>query len=198
MKALIVIIIIFLLFGSTCIRIRVYKEIYSKINFYLIISNSFRIKIDLTNFINKKFEYFLYDTSSETKIIDIKKSIELFRYHKDLIKDLSHIFNGNVVYLSINSFYYLDNLNYYLAVYYLYSYIQNLLYINLNKVKSTCFKTRVKNTKILTEVNVDIETYVFKIIYIIIKRRKELLKIKEKFYEQSSNNRIIKNIDVKH
>ena len=70
--------------------------------------------------------------------------------------------------------------------------------INLNKVKSTCFKTRLKSTSFKTEINVDIETYLFKIILLLIKQRKEIFKIKGKFNEQSSNNRIIKNINVKH
>ena len=85
-----------------------------------------------------------------------------------------------------------------LAVYYLYSYIQNQLYINLNKVKSTCFKTRLKNISLKTEINIDLETNVYKILLLLIKRRKEIYKLKGKYHEQSSNNRIIKNINVKH
>ena len=146
----------------------------------------------------KKLKNYIYDTSTQKKVYDIKQTIETLRYHRELINSVAHIFNGNVVYLSINSFYYLDNLQLYLALYYLYSFIQNQLYINLNKVSSTCFKTRIKNTSINTEVHIDLETYVFKIIILVIKRRKEIFKIKEKFNEQSSNNRIIKNINVKH
>lgn len=198
MKTLIIIIIFFVLVCVIKIRIKVYKEINKDIKVYLIITKSLRIKIDLTSFLHKKLNQYIYDTSNEKKVYDIKKTIETFRYHKELINEVAHIFNGNIVYLSVNSFYYLDNLQLYLAIYYLYSYIQNALYINLNKVKSTCFKTRLKNTPLKTEINIDVETYLYKIIYLIIKRRKEIFKIKEKFNEQSSNNRIIKNINVKH
>lgn len=198
MKEVIIIALILSLILITSIRIKVYKENNKKLHLYLIITKSIRIKVDLTKFINEKLKHYIYDTTSDKKVYDIKNAIETFRYHKELITEATHIFNGNIVYFSVNSFYFLDNLSYYLAVYYLYSYIQNQLYINLNKVKSTCFKTRLKKSKFNTEINVDIETYLYKIIYLLIKRRREIFKIKEKFNEQSSNSRIIKNINVKH
>ena len=61
-------------------------------------------------------------------------TIVTMKHNKKLLKSIINIFNGNVVYLSVNSYYYLDNLNLYLSMYYLYSYIQNQLYANLNKV----------------------------------------------------------------
>ncbi len=198
MKELIIAALILVLILCIKIRIKVYKQVNQKIIINLIITKSLRIKINLTNYLNKKFKNYIYDTSKEKKVYDIKKAIETLRYHKELINNVSHIFNGNIIYFSINSFYYLDNLQFYLALYYLYSFIQNSLYINLNKVSSTCFKTRVKNTSFNTEIYVDLETYVFKILLLLIKRRKEIFKIKEKFNEQPSNNRIIKNINVKH
>ena len=198
MKVLIIVSIIICLISITSVRVKIYKEINDNLKVYLIITKSIRVKINLTNIINKQIKNYLYDTSSQEKAYDIKQAIETFRYHKELIKGATHIFNGNIVYLSVNSLYYLDNLNYYLAIYYLYSYIQNLLYINLNKVKSTCFKTRLKNTSFKTEINIDIETYIYKIIYLLIKRRREIFKIKENFNEQSSNNRTVKNLNVKH
>ena len=198
MKEVIIITFILVLLSITKIRFKVYKEINQKTRVCLIITKSLRIKIDLTNYIYNKFKNYIYDTTSDKKVYDIKKTIETIRIHKELANEVTHIFNGNILFLSVNSFYYLDNLSYYLAIYYLYSYIQNQLYINLNKVKSTCFKTRLKNTALKTEIHIDIETYLFKIIYLLIKRRKEIFKIKEKFNEQSSNNRIIKNFNVKH
>ena len=42
------------------------------------------------------------------------------------------------------------------------------------------------------------ETYIYKIIYLLIKRRREIFKIKENFNEQSSNHRIVENINVQH
>lgn len=198
MKVIITIVVILILISICSIRLRVYKYNGKQLRVNLIISKSLRIKIDLTKYIYKKIGSYLVNTSSEKKINDIKESIETFRYHKDLVKSIIHIFNGKVVYLSINSLYYLDNLNFYLTLYYLYSYIQNQLYINLNKVTATCFKTRLKNIPFNTEINIDLETYVYKILLLVIKRRKELFKIKEDFNEQPSNNRIAKNIYGKY
>ena len=198
MKVIITIVVILILISICSIRLRVYKYNGNQLRVNLIISKSLRIKIDLTKYIYKKIGSYLVNTSSEKKINDIKESIETFRYHKDLVKSIIHIFNGKVVYLSINSLYYLDNLNFYLTLYYLYSYIQNQLYINLNKVTATCFKTRLKNIPFNTEINIDLETYVYKILLLVIKRRKELFKIKEDFNEQPSNNRIAKNIYGKY
>lgn len=198
MKILIICVIILILINIVSIRIKIYKEINRDITFHLIITKSLKIKIDLTKLLSRQIKKYIHDTSTDKKAYDIKQAIETFRYHKELISKVTHIFNGNVVYLSVNSLYYLENLNYYLALYYLYSYIQNLLYINLNKVKATCFKTKLKNTTLKTEINIDVETYMYKVIILLIKRRKEIFKIKGKFNEQSSNNRIIKNIHVKH
>ena len=198
MKVLLVIFVLLILFLICSIRLKVYKVNNEEIRVNIIVSKSLKIKIDLTKYISKKINSYIYNTSSEKKVYDIKQSIETFRYHKDLVKSMIHIFNGNNVYLSVNSFYYLDNLSLYLALYYLYSYIQNQLYINLNKVKSTCFKTRIKNISLKTEINIDLETYVFKLIFLFIKRRKELLKLKEEYNEQPSNNRTIKNIYGKY
>lgn len=198
MKVLLIIFVLLILFLICSIRLKVYKINNEEIRVIIIVSKSLKIKIDLTKYISKKINSYIYNTSSEKKVYDIKQSIETFRYHKDLVKSMIHIFNGNTVYLSVNSFYYLDNLSLYLALYYLYSYIQNQLYINLNKVKSTCFKTRIKNISLKTEINIDLETYVFKLIFLFIKRRKELLKLKEEYNEQPSNNRTIKNIYGKY
>lgn len=198
MKVLLVIFVLLILFLICSIRLKVYKVNNEEIRVNIIVSKSLKIKIDLTKYISKKINSYIYNTSSEKKVYDIKQSIETFRYHKDLVKSMIHIFNGNTVYLSVNSFYYLDNLSLYLALYYLYSYIQNQLYINLHKVKSTCFKTRIKNISLKTEINIDLETYVFKLIFLFIKRRKELLKLKEDYNEQPSNNRAIKNIYGKY
>lgn len=198
MKVLLIIFVLLILFLICSIRLKVYKVNNEEIRVNIIVSKSLKIKIDLTKYISKKINSYIYNTSSEKKVYDIKQSIETFRYHKDLVKSMIHIFNGNNVYLSVNSFYYLDNLSLYLALYYLYSYIQNQLYINLNKVKSTCFKTRIKNISLKTEINIDLETYVFKLIFLFIKRRKELLKLKEEYNEQPSNNRTIKNIYGKY
>ncbi len=197
----IIIVVSFLFIISICfcsIRLKVYKYNGQKLQINIIISKSFRIKINLTNKVLKNLSDYIYKTSSDKKIYDIKHMIETFRYHKDLVQSFIHNFNGNIVYLSINSFYYLDDLRYYLTIYYLYSYIQNQLYINLNKVTSTCFKTRLKNTSFNTEINIDLETRVYKMIYFLYKRRKELYKLKEVYNEQSSNYRIIKNINVEH
>lgn len=198
MKVLLVIFVLLILFLICSIRLKVYKINNEEIRVNIIVSKSLKIKIDLTKYLSKKINSYIYNTSSEKKVYDIKQSIETFRYHKNLVKSMIHIFNGNTVYLSVNSFYYLDNLSLYLALYYLYSYIQNQLYINLNKVKSTCFKTRIKNISLKTEINIDLETYVFKLIILFIKRRKELLKLKEEYNEQPSNNRAIKNIYGKY
>ena len=198
MKVIIIIVVILFLICICSIRLKVYKYNGGKLKVNLIISKSLKIKIDLTNYINKKIDSYIFNTSSEKKIHDIKASIETFRYHKDLVQSFIHIFNGRVVYLSINSLYYLDNLEFYLTLYYLYSYIQNQLYINLNKVSATCFKTRLKNTPFNTELSIDLETYVYKIVIFIFKRRKELFKLKEEINEQPSNNRIIKNIYGKY
>lgn len=198
MKVIIIVVVILFFLSICSIRLKVYKYNGREFKVNLIISKSLKIKIDVTKYIHKKIDSYIFNTSSEKKIHDIKASIETFRYHKDLVQSFIHIFNGKVVYLSINSLYYLDNLEFYLTLYYLYSYIQNQLYINMNKVSATCFKTRLKNTKFNTEINIDLETYVYKVLVLIFKRRKELFKIKEEINEQPSNNRIVKNIYGKY
>ena len=164
----------------------------------LIITKSLKIKINLKKYIYKYSKRYIYNTSNEKKINDIKNTIVTMKYNKKLLRSIINIFNGNVVYLSVNSYYYLDNLNLYLSMYYLYSYIQNLLYINLNKVSATCFKTRLKNTLLNTELELDLETRLYKVLILLIKKRKEIFKIKERYNEQSSNRRIVKNINVQH
>lgn len=200
MKIIIVVLSVLIIIGvCICtIRLKIYKYNGQTLQISVIISKTFRFKVNLTNNIYKELKKYIQESTSDKKNKAIKYMMEMFRYHKDLLKDFIHIFNGNIVYLSINSFYYLDNLNYYLALYYLYSYIQNQLYINLNKVSATCFKTRLKNTSFNTEVNIDLETRVYKMIIFLFKRQKDLLKIKEKFNEQPSNNRVIKNIYGKY
>lgn len=200
MKVIIIVVSVLIII-SVCvctIRLKVHKYNGKDLQINIIISKSFKFKVNITNEFYKKMNEYINKTSSDKKVYDIKHMIEIFRYHKDLVQSFLHNFNGNVVYLSINSFYYLDNLNLYLALYYLYSYIQNQLYINLNKVTSTCFKTRLKNTSFNTEINIDLETRVYKMIIFLYKRRKELSKLKEDFNEQPSNNRVVKNIYGKY
>lgn len=198
MKVIIVISIILLLILSTSIRLKIYKVINKELSISIIITRSLKIRINLKKYIYKKLTKYIYDTSNEKKIKDIKNSIKTFNHHKELIKSLINLFNGNIIYLSINSYYYINNLNLYLSLYYLYSYIQNELYLNLHKVKNSCFKTRLKKTPLDLEVHIDLETKVYKLALFMIKRGKEIFKIKERYNEQSSNYRIVKNINVKY
>ena len=99
MKELIIVALILVLVLCIKIRIKVYKQVNQKIIVNLIITKSLRIKINLTNYLNKKFKNYIYDTSKEKKVYDIKfsekgtpienRKAKEFSYYYDMIwKDI--------------------------------------------------------------------------------------------------------------
>lgn len=194
MKILLIITLILFLILIINLRFKIYKVNREELSIYLIVFKLMPIKIKLTN-VNQP----LISDLDQNQLQKDKNAAKLFFKHQNLVKKLIGIFSANTCFFSINTKYYLANLPLYLSTFYLYSLMQNLLYTNLAKLKKSCFKSRVKKVDIRLEIDLDLETKVYKVLFFMIKYRKELLKVfKEVQNERSSNLRIVKNIDGKY
>lgn len=195
MKVLLIIILICLVISFITVKFKFYKVNNKKIEVYLGFTKIIPLKVKI-----KEIE--LSDIL-RTWLENINKfdqnKINKYNQNKEFIYNILKKCDGKTIFFSINSFYYLDNLSIYLATFYLYSYLQNSLYLKLNKIKKSCFKTRVKKVDLNIEIDVELETKVYKLLIIFLKNIKLIIKLlKEKKNEQSSNNRIIKNIHGKY
>ncbi len=191
MKIILLIILILFFILMINIRIKIYKVNTDSLKVSLILFKIFPIKFKLIK-VNNLISKSITNISLKTD----KKKIKMFFNHQKLIKKLINLFTANTCFFSINTKYYLDNLNLYLSTFYLYSFIQNLLYTNLSKLKKSCFKSRIKKVDVKLEIDLDLETKVYKLIYFLVKNNQELIKIfKELKNERSSNMRIIENIN---
>lgn len=187
MKILLIILLLIILILVTNLQIRVTKINSKNIEISIIIFKIIPLKLKLKEI-----------NPSQIHNIKINKGL-INNSYTLLIKKILKIFDGKTIYFSINTSYFIYNLSSYLTTFYIYSFIQNLLYMNLNKIRRSCFKSRIKNTKANLEIDVVLETKVYRLLIVLLQNIKLIKRIyKERKYEQSSNRRIIKNIDVKY
>lgn len=193
MKILLIILLLIILILMTNLQIRVTKINNKNIELYIIIFKIIPLKFKL-----KEINLSQIDNIKINNIIKANKEL-INKTHILLIKNILKTFDGKTIYFSINTSYYIYNLASYLTTFYIYSFIQNLLYMNLNKIRRSCFKSRIKNTKANLEIDIVLETKFYKLLIVLLQNIKLIKRIyKERKYEQSSNRRIIKNIDVKY
>lgn len=109
-----------------------------------------------------------------------------------MIKNLIKQFDGEVIYFAVDSSSYVSNIGLYLTNIYIYSFLQNFLLINLRKIKKSCLKSKIKDIDFDSEIDIRISSKIYRLVYFLLSNLKKIRKAKN---EQSSNNRIIKNIN---
>lgn len=177
MKVVIILIIFLIIILLMTIRIKI-----NKFNQEPIIVDLFIFKFIPIKFRLIRISPSLLMIQNQNQLLNKKRNILL--KHQLLIKKFIGIFTANSCFFSLNSEYYLSNLLLYLSTFYLYSFMQNLLYINLLKIKRSCFKSRIKAIDIRLEIDLELETKGFRVFAFMIRHYKELLEIyQESKYE---------------
>lgn len=184
MKIIIIILIFLFLLLITNVEIQIIKVNQNIFHTYLIIGKLLRIKIGLNKVIFKNM--------NNINININQNNIAKFKKYQPLIKNLIKQFDGEVIYFAVDSSSYVSNIGLYLTNIYIYSFLQNFLLINLRKIKKSCLKSKIKDIDFDLEIDIRISSKIYRLVYFLLSNLKKIRKVKN---EQSSNNRIIKNIN---